>query len=271
MILDHCVDRTGGSPPIVLLHSLALDRSIWAPLTAQISGDHALISFDLRGHGRSRSETSFSIEDMADDVAETLAALGHDQAIVVGLSMGGCVAQALAVRQSELVRGLGLVDTTAWYGPDAPVKWAHRAEKARQQGMESLSEFQLDRWFSSAFIEANRELTEHLLAVFADNDIASYAAACRALGDFDARDQLNTIAIPTVVIVGELDPATTPQHAADIASRITGSTLHILSGAKHLTPVEHPGEVARLLRPLWEITADSDRQRDDKGAPIAEN
>jgi 3-oxoadipate enol-lactonase len=257
MILNHEVDKEGATPPIVLLHSLALDRSMWQPLVDELGDDYKVISLDLRGHGASTTDGSFSIEDMADDVAETLEELGHDRATIVGLSMGGCVAQALAIRHPGLVGALGLLDTTAWYGPDAPRKWAERASTARQQGMRSLSQFQLDRWFSSDFIRDNPERTDHLLNIFAANDIDSYAAACQAMGNFDARAALNEISIPTVVIVGELDPATTPEHAIDIAARIPGSILQVLPGAKHLTPVEHPAEVANRLRSLWSDETDS--------------
>jgi len=245
------VELHGASPPIVLLHSLALDRSMWSPLIEELAPGRTALTMDLRGHGRSPTDDSFTIEDMADDVAETLDFLGHDQAVVVGLSMGGCVALAVAIRHPSLVTGLGLVDTTAWYGPDAPERWAERATKAQEQGMASLSQFQLDRWFGAEFLAMNRESAGVLLDVFANNDLASYVAACHALGAFDARAELGAIAAPTVVIVGELDPATSPEHAARLHEAIPGSALHVIAGAKHLTPVECPAAVAALLAPLW--------------------
>lgn len=251
MILASTVVAQGTTPPIVLLHSLALDQSVWAPLVSAIEDERMVITVDLRGHGKSPKDDSFSIEDIADDVAATMAHLDHDRAIIVGLSMGGCVAQAVATRHADLVTGLGLIDTTAWYGPDAPQRWAERAIKAQEQGMTSLSQFQIDRWFGDEFIKEHRNQAERLLKVFADNDIDSYVAACHAMGQFDAREAIGSIMVPTIVIVGELDPATSPTHARDISSRIPGSVLHVIPGAKHLTPVERPSEVAALLRPLW--------------------
>jgi 3-oxoadipate enol-lactonase len=251
MILASRIEKEGSLPPTVFLHSLALDRSMWAPLVKEIKDQLTVISLDLRGHGESPKDDSFSIEDMADDVAATMTDLGHAQAIIVGLSMGGCVAQALASRHPGLVTGLGLIDTTAWYGPDAPRNWAERASRAREEGMASLAQFQLDRWFGDEFIEGHRDEAERLLEVFAHNEIDSYVASCHAMGHFDARDVLAAIAVPTIVIVGELDRATSPTHAREIASRIPGSVLHVLAGAKHLTAVEQPAEVAALLRPLW--------------------
>ncbi|HVR31164.1 MAG TPA: alpha/beta fold hydrolase, partial [Acidimicrobiia bacterium] len=245
------VEMHGASPPIVLLHSLALDRSMWSPLIDELDPARTVITMDLRGHGRSPTHDSFTIEDMADDVADTVGFLGHDQAVVVGLSMGGCVALAVAIRHRSLVTGLGLIDTTAWYGPDAPERWAERATKAQEQGMASLSQFQLERWFGPEFLAANRESAEVLLDVFAKNHLDSYVAACHAMGAFDARAELGAIAAPTVVIVGELDPATSPEHADRLHQAIPGSTLNVIAGAKHLTPVECPAAVAALLAPLW--------------------
>jgi len=259
MILASSVEGRGDTPPIVLLHSLALDRSMWASLATELSRDRIVIGLDLRGHGESPKQKSFSIEDMADDVAATIDELGHDRAIVVGLSLGGCVAQAFAIRHPDRLAGLGLIDTTAWYGPDAPERWAERATKARQQGMASLAQFQLDRWFAADFIDANRDEVEALLQVFTANDIDSYAASCHALGQFDARGNLGEIRAQTVVLVGELDPATPPEHARDLATRLPLASLHVLAGAKHLTPVELPGVVADLLSPLW---------ADDAGQPM---
>jgi 3-oxoadipate enol-lactonase len=251
MKLATAIEREGAAPPIVLLHSLALDRTMWGSTVDALGDGRAVITMDLRGHGESPTSPEFTIEDIADDVASTLEDLGFERAVIVGLSMGGCVAQAVAIRHPQIVTGLGLIDTTAWYGSDAPARWAERAAAARESGMQSLSQFQLDRWFGSDFLDTNRELAERLLEVFAANDLDSYVAACHAMGAFDARAGLGAIAVPTVVIVGELDPATSPDHAAALHEQIAGSTLHVIPGAKHLTPVERPETVADLLRPLW--------------------
>lgn len=251
MRLAAAVERPGASPPVVLLHSLALDRTMWESTVEAIGDGPAVVTMDLRGHGESPTSDAFTIEDIADDVADTLGRLGYDRAVIVGLSMGGCVAQAVAIRHPDIVSGLGLIDTTAWYGPDARERWAERAAKARETGMASLSQFQLDRWFGAEFLTEHRDRASELLEVFAANDLESYAAACHAMGAFDARAGLENVAVPTVIVVGELDPATSPDHAEALHDRIPGSVLHVIPGAKHLTPIERPATVVDLLRPLW--------------------
>lgn len=247
MLLANEIHAGHHEQTVVLLHSLALDRSVWKPLVAPLAEHRTVVLVDLRGHGASPRDTGFTIEDMADDVACTLDELGRERTAVVGMSMGGCVAQAFATRYRDRVDALGLIDTTAWYGPDAPRAWEDRAQKARESGMRSLSRFQLDRWFSDAFLADNAELGERLLDVFAANDLDCYVSACRALGVADLRDAITGLDVPTVVIVGEHDPATPPEHAADLQARIPGAALHVVPGAKHLTPLEQPDVVARLL------------------------
>lgn len=253
MRLSHTIEIDGTSPPIVLLHSLALDRTMWRRLLKILQTDRRVITMDMRGHGDSPNPkgSQFTIEDMADDVAETLLDLDHDRAIVVGLSMGGCVAQAMSIRHPSIVSALGLIDTTAWYGPDAPERWGERAAKAVEQGMAALAQFQLDRWFGARFLEEFPEVGQRLLDVFGSNDLDSYVASCQAMGAFDARHGLGQINVSTVVIVGENDPATTPAHAYDLQRGIQGSTLHVIDEAKHLTPVERPQKVAEALQELW--------------------
>jgi 3-oxoadipate enol-lactonase len=236
-----------GAVPLLLLHSLALDRQMWDGLLPTLRRHRTVVTVDLRGHGASPPSTEFTIEQMADDIAATLDAAGIEQVAVAGLSLGGAVAQAFATRHVDRTSALALIDTTAWYGSDAPAQWAQRAAKARASGMRSLSEFQLARWFSDGFRRDHPQLCQGLLEIFARNDLTSYEATCHALGALDLRDQVKAVRVPTLLIVGSEDPATPPRHAQDLSERIPGASLHVLQGARHLTPVERPDEVAGLL------------------------
>lgn len=233
----------------VLLHSLALDGRVWQRVVTDLSQRSQVVTLDLRGHGESPTAVGFTIEEMADDVVETARGLDIDQAVVVGMSMGGCVAQAVAVRHPDFVSSLVLADTTAWYGPDAVDAWAGRANKARAKGLRSLADFQLDRWFGESFRRAEPELCADLLKCFAANDIDSYASACNALGAFDMREEVRSIGVPTEIVVGEHDPATPPDHARDLTDRIPGAELTVIPGARHITSMERPDVlVAAALR-----------------------
>lgn len=243
----HNADTEGDAVPLLLLHSLALDRRVWDALVPTLRRRRPVVTVDLRGHGSSPPSSESTIEQMADDVAATLDAAGIEQVAVAGLSLGGSVAQAFASRHADRIVALALIDTTAWYGPDAAQQWGQRAAKAHASGMRSLSGFQLDRWFSDRFRQDHPQLCRDLLERFARNDLASYEATCRALGAFDLRDRVAAVRVPTLVIVGSEDPATPPSHARDLAERIPDASLHVLDGARHLTPIERPEEVGGLL------------------------
>lgn len=233
--------------PLVLVHSLALDRSIWDGLISHLRGRFDIISVDLPGHGGSSAFQGTTVGSMAAEVASLLDGERTGPVVVIGLSLGGCVAQSLAVQRPDLVRGLALLDTTCWYGESAPKDWRARAQRALDDGLESLAGFQLARWFSPGFLEEEPEVGKRLLEVFVSTDLESYVASCRAMGDFDLRKEIEEISVPTTVIVGADDPATSPAHAEQIRQRIGSASLHVIPGCSHLSAVERPGSVARLL------------------------
>lgn len=244
------------SPRFVLVHSLALNEEVWASVAERLvkTSGAEVLTYDCRGHGGSmRAAGPYSLSLFAGDLATILDAAGWRSAIVAGVSMGGIVAQAFAVAYPERVEQLGLVDTTAWYGPDAVQRWSERARKAEEQGLQALVEFQLTRWFSDTFRAEHPEVGQHFAELFLANDVVSYAATCEMLGSFDLRDAIRQIRVPTAVAVGDEDYATPPAMANQIHEAIPDSTLELLPGARHLTPLERPDDIARILGGLAEL------------------
>ena len=233
---------------IVLVHSLAMDRSFWRPLAERLAGSAAVLTYDCRGHGHSdKPSGSQTVEVHADDLADLMDQLGWPAALVAGASMGGCIALAFAIRHPARARALGLIDTTAWYGADAPKNWEQRANAALNSGLSSLIDFQLTRWFGEKFREENPQVVRDSVDVFLRNDVEAYAQTCRMLGACDLRAGLPTIKVPTAIVVGEEDYATPPAMAEAMHKAIAGSTLTVLRGARHLTPLERPAEIATAL------------------------
>lgn len=240
-----------GAPRIALIHSLALDASIWDGVASRLASQAEILTFDCRGHGRSgRPLMPFTVELFARDLAELLDHIGWKQATVAGCSMGGNVAQAFAGLFPARISALGLLDTTAWYGADAPVKWRERAANARAKGLAGMLDFQVTRWFSDRFRAAHPERVNALAEVFLGNNLDCYAATCAMLGDADLRPYLGSLRVPAAVIVGEEDYATPIAMARHLHQAIAGSTLSILSQARHLTPVECPESIASQLAEL---------------------
>jgi 3-oxoadipate enol-lactonase len=240
-----------GAPRIVFVHSLALDRTLWSGVTAALEGRAETVTYDARGHGRSgRPAGPYTTDQFADDLADLLDHLGWADAVVVGCSMGGCVAQAFAARHRDRTRAALFIDTTAWYGPTAPEDWAGRAAAARNKGLDSLIPFQLTRWFGDAFREARPELMAQLTEVFTANDIACYEATCTMLGAADLRASAADIRHPAAVLVGEDDKATPPEMAKALAELIGDGPATVVRGTRHLTPLENPAVVIEALTGL---------------------
>jgi 3-oxoadipate enol-lactonase len=167
--------------------------------------------------------------------------------VIAGASMGGCVALQFAATHSERARGLGLIDTTAWYGPSARQNWEERADRALQSGLKGMVEFQVTRWFSDGFRGRHPDVVNRCVETFVRNDVQAFAATCRMLGAFDGRTLLARLRVPTAIVVGEEDYATPPAMAEALHRAIAGSTLTAILGARHLTPVEQPDVVAHQL------------------------
>jgi 3-oxoadipate enol-lactonase len=154
--------------------------------------------------------------------------------------MGGCVALAFVAAYPEKVAGLGLVDTTAWYGEKAPADWEDRAQKAVSAGLSSLVDFQATRWFSDKFRQEHPKVLEEAMAVFLANDVHAYAETCRMLGRCDMRSALPKIRAKTTIMVGE----------EDYATPIPNAPFEVVPGVRHLTPLECPDKVASVLGAL---------------------
>jgi 3-oxoadipate enol-lactonase len=242
----------GGSPArFALVHSLAMDHRFWSTVALRLEDAGDVLLIDCRGHGAStRAGAPFTGEQFADDLADVFDAVGWQDAVVAGASMGGCIALAFAAAYPDRTRALGLVDTTAWYGEKAPEQWEERAQKGLSGGLEVLVPFQKSRWFSAGFAEANPEIVEDAVNVFLANDRPSYAETCRMLGHFDKRGALPGMTMPTRILVGSEDYATTPAMAEAMRAAIPGATLEVLEGAAHLTPIERADDVAGMLLSL---------------------
>ena len=245
-----------GRGRLVLVHSLAMDRIFWRPVAERLAGRIAVLTYDARGHGDSDKPAGpYSTAQFAEDLAGLLDHFDWPSAVVAGASMGGCVALDFASSFPQRVSGLGLIDTTAWYGPEARAQWAERAGRAQDAGLGTMVGFQIERWFGEAFRKAHPGIVQRAVDTFLRNDVDAYAASCAMLGACDLRVALPDIKAPTVVVVGEEDYATPVAMAEAMANGIAGARLVVLPGARHFTPLEKPDAIAAELGRLAGATA----------------
>ena len=245
------VEGKEGGPHIALVHSLAMDHRFWLPVVERLSREASILFYDCRGHGRSdRSESRYTTELFAHDLSDIMNHIGWTSATIAGASMGGCVSLAFAASFPQRTNALGLIDTTAWYGPNAEKEWSARADKAAVDGLSGLIDFQKTRWFSDAFRAAHPDVVERCVEIFLANDLSAYGETCRMLGAHNVTASLPEISCPTAVIVGEEDYATPIAMAQTLHEGIRNSRLMVIEKARHLTPLEVPDLIANELRKL---------------------
>jgi len=233
---------------VALIHSLGMSGVVWESVIERLAERAAVLTYDCRGHGAStKMPGPYRLETFANDLEDLMRHVGWASAHVAGASLGGSVALQLAILNPGRVQTLGLIDTTAWYGADAPQKWEWRAKEAEQKGLAALIDFQRTRWFSDQFQQLNPQAVERCCALFLENDLPSFAATCRMLGSFDLRESLPGLRMPAAIIVGEEDYATPPEMARELEKRISGATMEIIPKARHLTFIERPEVISHFL------------------------
>ncbi|TMV90645.1 3-oxoadipate enol-lactonase [Thioclava sp. BHET1] len=232
-----------GAPTLVFANSLGTDLRVWDRVVARLPTEWGLLRHDKRGHGLSRSAQTLTIETMAQDVEALLDHYEITDFIGVGLSVGGLIMQCLALRQPQAMRKLVLSDTAAKIG--SPELWNPRMEAVRTNGIASISEAILARWFAPSYLET--EDFAMWKAMLERTPAEGYAQVCGAIRDADFTADLASIAQPTLAIAGAQDASTPPDLVRATAEKIPGARFEMIEVAGHLPCVEQPARFVDLL------------------------
>ncbi|WP_167051574.1 alpha/beta fold hydrolase [Salinibacterium sp. ZJ77] len=231
-----------GAPLVVLGPSLGTSTILWEDVIPALAARYRVTAWDLPGHGASpRATEPFTVEELADAVA---ASVGETFAYA-GVSLGGAVGLALALRHPDRVARAAIVASGAKLGD--PTAWHERAATVRAQSTSSLITASAGRWFAPGSIERRPELSGRVLHALQDADDESYARCCEALAVYDVREQLPRITAPTLAVWGESDPVAPEPVAEQIARGVADGRAVRIDGAAHLPPVEQPDAMAAVL------------------------
>jgi len=243
------VHRTGTGPAVVLLHCLGVDSHLWDDAVARLKDRVTLIRYDFPGHGESAVPAGpYLVEDLSAQLGALLTREGIERAHVVGISLGGLVAQHFAASAPKRVERLVLADTTPRYTDDMRRMWAQRAEGARAGGAGSLTAGILKIWFTDDMVAANPRAVRYAKDSFARMAGEGYALACEALAAADLRSLAPKILARTLVICGDQDVPSFLDSARWLAANIGSARLEWLAPARHASVLEQPEAFARLLR-----------------------
>ena len=176
----------GDGPPVLMIHGVGSDLESWDGVLDDLSPDRRYIRFDLRGHGNShRTKTLCGLRDFADDAIALLDHLKIEKSTVVGFSLGGLIAQALALYYPNRVEHLVLISTVAGRTADEKQRVQARAKTLETEGATAHLSNAVDRWFTDAFRAAHPEVLEARRQKSLQNDPDSYVAAYKVLAGND--------------------------------------------------------------------------------------
>ncbi len=246
--IEYVLDGPEGAPVLAFSNSLATTLAMWEPQVARLKERFRILRYDNRGHGGTPPAPGpYTIGTLGQDVIGLMDALGIEKMSFCGLSKGGMVGQWLGINAPDRVERL-VLSNTASYFPNKEM-WRERLDMASSQGISAIAEASIKRWFTPGYLAraATKPTVEWVRRFINETTLDGYLACSVAIRDMDFRDELAKIAVPTLVINGEKDPATVPEYGELIAARVPGAELAVIPDAAHLSNIEQPDVFTETL------------------------
>jgi 3-oxoadipate enol-lactonase len=239
-------DKGRGMPVLAFCNAVGTDFRIWDEVSERLGESVSILLYDKRGHGLSDlGSPPYALSDHVDDLAHLLDHLAIGSAVICGLSVGGLIAQGLALKRPELVRGIILCCTALKIG--TADLWEARIRTVEEGGIAAILEGAMTRWCTPAFRTPDNSLYAASRTMLLRQDPRGYAGTCAALRDADFTLAARTIAAPALCIAGDGDPATPPELVKALAEAITGSRFTVIEKCGHLPCLEQPAKLAALI------------------------
>lgn len=242
--LHYRIDGDPDGPPVVFANALGTDMRLWDQVVPQLSDKLRIIRFDKRGHGlSSQPPAPYSMGALVRDAEGLLDFLGVQDCVFVGLSIGGMIAQGLAVKRLDLIRGLVLSNTAAKIA--TPAIWRTRMDAVKSAGMEAIADATMERWFTREFrATAQAALWRNMMV---RQPVEGYLGCCAAVSGTDFYTPTSGLRLPTLGIAGNDDGSTPPDLVRETIDLIPGSRFELMRKAGHLPCVERPAAYAEIL------------------------
>jgi len=242
-------EERGSGEPIVFVHGFPLDRRIWDEQLAGLADRFRVIAVDLKGFGKSYSTEAFTMDSMADDLAEFIKAIDAAPCVLASLSMGGYVAWSLALRHPEVLRKLVIVCSKAEGDSEQGKELRQEmAQLAQEHGALAVAEQMLPKMFAKETYCKRPELVAKLNDIMKACPPATISNACFAMRDrADRTGDLPKLTMPVLILLGENDSIIPVDMGRRMASACRQGALKLIASAGHLAPMEEPAAVNMFI------------------------
>jgi len=244
------LDGPEDGPALVFAGALGTDFRIWdgvvAHLPPNLRSRLRILRYDMRGHGLTTAPIGpYFMGDLVADAAKLMELVGMKDAVFVGLSIGGLVAQGLAAERLDLLRAVVLSNTAAKIGTHQ--QWHDRIEAVRAGGIEALADPTMERWFARDTHQDRPALVEGIRAMLTRQPLQGYLGCMEAIAETDLVESTARLRLPALGIAGAEDGSTPADLVRETTDSIPGARFHLVRRAGHLACAEHPAEYAAAL------------------------
>ena len=236
----------GRDKTFVFINSLGTDFRIWQEVVDKVEAFGNVLLYDKRGHGLTdTANDTKGLEDYAEDLWHLINYLSIETCVVVGLSVGGIIAQILAYHHPERIEKLILCDTRHKIGIGH--LWDDRIFHIKQSGITNISEDLMKRWFAPSFHREHPEKVAGYKNMLERMDVRGYVQTCEAIRDADTTEIAKRIAVPVLCHVGSEDRSTPPEELQQLSALIQGACYKVIQGSGHLPCVDNPIVLSKLI------------------------
>ena len=234
-------------PALVFANALGTDLRIWDEVVANLPEGLRILRYDMRGHGLSSApDGPYFMGDLVGDAARLMDHLGLKDAVFVGLSIGGVVAQGLAAERLDLLRAVVLSNTAAKIGTHQ--QWQGRIDMVRTGGIEALADATMKRWFARGTRSQRPELVAGIRAMLTRQSLTGYLGCMEAIAETDLVESTARLRLPALGIAGSEDGSTPADLVRETAESIPGAQFHLVGRAGHMACLEQPADYAAALQ-----------------------
>ncbi|MCI4346289.1 MAG: alpha/beta fold hydrolase [Thermoplasmata archaeon] len=243
------VREAGAGPPVLLVHGLGADHTVWNGVLPALAEHHTVLAPDLRGHGRSDTpdDSTFSFDELEGDLLELLRERGIERTHLVGLSAGAFLAVRFAIDRTSSLRSLTSIAGSSHCDAHTRAVAENWARTFRDAGLEMYVQRLLRDVYSPNWLDSHMDIVDKVTAQLRNADLRGPIQWYSAIRSYDVRTSLGRLRLPTLVVHGMDDRVIDPTHARLLRQAIPGAELKLFPYAGHMVPVEQGEETARAL------------------------